>query len=767
MFASMYPDVVDVPLSKAYTNEGLAFFVSYIGQHPREAGRVRFKSIQFGEPEDSPTLVTYWRDYDRVYGEKVAEYYAEHVLRDTTLEETVGQEVGDSDDDEVDEDQEGDEDSSDEEPIPSKKVNMSGSGPEKIRTCPKKSDAATKKSGKSSTVSKGGSTLSEASEGAEEEGLTSREVSGRAKEVASSGSAKPEDKQQKPRPRQIKKSTKSNIPSNPIPPADLPNSNVASDCPIFPAEGSTQQANEIPNIPNQPSESTLPNFNIVSNNPVPPIQQSDIPVVDASLLQYDFLPANLPQNPAVMVLPNSNLNMAGSMQHVGGFVMGGVMNTGGVASHPNWGSMQQNYANYSGNYGSGANYNPNGAFGGANYPSHLQQPSLGNTNHPALVGSSNPSLYNQLPNMNAYTNTNSYVNPPPQPDIYPNGPTNYQTIDYNPYDSDVLRSMTESDPPTGPVSSTVTILSGTAPISSNVNINSATGPISSTVSLDSGQGPITSNVSIGRSASPVRLQSQGHGSISGDFSLAPPHPPPPSPPTRTLPPPPKSPEPDNEELENEPPNEGGIRRSGRAPAPSTRREKQNEIAVVHVKEMELGEEFDAMQEKWEKLEQLLDYGKLSKGTLANAGGRPSEWKSWISKTRNGQRDYDHPPRVTLSSTPEFGEAIVKYWHSIQPAFRQSKDEIWPLPVYSSPDAGPDPWESLKKGGPNGLVCIITMLAWWGRGTRMIPRYSEDPRPMWRRAVAEVDRCFDEMLAGSLKRLSDDKQSGPRKRARQE
>ncbi|KAJ2936868.1 hypothetical protein H1R20_g222, partial [Candolleomyces eurysporus] len=501
----------------------------------------------------------------------------------------------------------------------------------------------------------------------------------------------------------------------------------------------------------------------------------------------------------MMVLPDSNLNMAATAQHVGGFGMGGAMNTGGVVSHPNWGSMQQNsgfdargmggaqqnYANYSQDYRSGAHYNPNGAFGGANYPSHLQQPLLGNANHPALVGSSDPS-YDQYPNMNTYTNTNSYVNPPPQPDIYPNGPTNYQTIDYDPYDSDVLRSMTESDPPTAPVSSTVTILSGTAPISSNVNINSATGPISSTVSLDSSQGPITSNVSIGRSASPVQPQSQGHGSILGHFSSAPP----PSPPMRTLPPPPKSPEPDDGELENEPPNEGKIRRSGRAPAPSTRREKQNEIgtnvvrppisqpdpqrhrawfapAVVHVKEMELGEEFDAMQEKWEKLEQLLDYGKSSKGTLANAGGRPSEWKSWISKTRNGQRDYDHPPRVTLSSTPEFGEAIVKYWHSIQPAFRQSKDEIWPLPIYSSPDAGPDPWEPLKKGGPNGLVCIVTMLAWWGRATRMIPRYSEDPRPMWRRAVAEVDRCLGEMLAGSLKRSSDDKQSGPRKRARRE
>ncbi|KAJ2936867.1 hypothetical protein H1R20_g223, partial [Candolleomyces eurysporus] len=203
-------------------------------KHPREAGRVRFKSLQFGEPEDSPTLVTYWRDYDRVYGEKVAEYYAEHVLRDTTLEETMGQEVGDSDeDDEDDEDQEGGEDSSDDEepvilekePTASKKANMSGSGTKKVSARPKKSDAATKKSGKSSTVSgdyiksKGGQTSSEASGGAEEVDSTSSEVSGGAEEVANSGSAKPGDKQQKPRPRPIKKPTKSNIPSNPIPPA--------------------------------------------------------------------------------------------------------------------------------------------------------------------------------------------------------------------------------------------------------------------------------------------------------------------------------------------------------------------------------------------------------------------------------------------------------------------------------------------------------------------------------------------------------------------
>ena len=56
-----------------------------------------------------------------------------------------------------------------------------------------------------------------------------------------------------------------------------------------------------------------------------------------------------------------------------------------------------------------------------------------------------------------------------------------------------------------------------------------------------------------------------------------------------------------------------------------------------------------------------------------------------------------------------------------------------------------------------------MLAWWGRAARIIPRYSEDPRPNWRKAVADVDRCLDEMLAGLLKRPNDDNQAGPCKR----
>ncbi|RXW17716.1 hypothetical protein EST38_g8139 [Candolleomyces aberdarensis] len=582
-FAFMYPEVVKGPISKAYKEEGvnkrkcLPVWTKVVKQlwddatveqrtrvnealmedrraeeEPKSPEEIQ--QLQFGEPEDAPTLVTYWRDYDHIYGEKVAEYYAEHVQGDSALEEGMAEassESSDDDDDDDDDDGDGDGDGDD-------------------------------------------------SDG------------------------------------------------------DLPNSNILSDSPIPSVEGSNANSNTNQHI--------LPGAT-PSNPNITSLQQSGIPIIDASQLQYDFLPADPSQNLAMMVLPHSNANSAATG-------IGGAMHGGGIIPQSNWalthqgsgfdsaggmGGAQQDFANFARDFGSSA-YDD--GFSGANYASHLQHPSLGNMNHPALV---------------VFPNTNSYVNTPPR-DIYPNGHTDYWTIDYDPYNLEVLNSMNETNPLAAPVSSTVTILGGPAPVSSNVNINSGPGPISSTVSINSGKGPITSTVSIGRS-----------------------------------------------------------HRARFAPASG------------HMKEMELGEEFNAIREKWEELEKLLDYGKLSKGTLPNAVGHPSKWKSWISRTRNGQRDYTHAPSISLSDTPEFGLAIIKYWHSIQPAFRQNPNGIWPLPIYSSPDAGSDPWELLRKGGPNGLVSIVTMLAWWGCGTRKIPVivmiHVQFGRRQWPILIAVLTRCW--------------------------
>ncbi|KAF8170965.1 hypothetical protein BJ912DRAFT_816418, partial [Pholiota molesta] len=87
--------------------------------------------------------------------------------------------------------------------------------------------------------------------------------------------------------------------------------------------------------------------------------------------------------------------------------------------------------------------------------------------------------------------------------------------------------------------------------------------------------------------------------------------------------------------------------------------------------------------------------------------RPDEWTKWVAKSRSGNRRYDAIPLIADSA--EFGVAVVKWWHAMQPEFRQSADDM-PSPSYVA--SNDSLWDALKRSGPNGLVSVMTLVVWW-------------------------------------------------------
>jgi len=100
-----------------------------------------------------------------------------------------------------------------------------------------------------------------------------------------------------------------------------------------------------------------------------------------------------------------------------------------------------------------------------------------------------------------------------------------------------------------------------------------------------------------------------------------------------------------------------------------------------------------------------------KGSLPSKQ-RPAEWGKWIAKTSKGVWPY--LSTLVIGDPLEFGMAVVKWWHSIQPDFHHG-DALSPIAIYDVHELG-DVWAGLQKGGPNGLVSLLTLLVWWGQCT---------------------------------------------------
>ncbi|KAF8815164.1 hypothetical protein BYT27DRAFT_7230301 [Phlegmacium glaucopus] len=163
----------------------------------------------------------------------------------------------------------------------------------------------------------------------------------------------------------------------------------------------------------------------------------------------------------------------------------------------------------------------------------------------------------------------------------------------------------------------------------------------------------------------------------------------------------------------------------------------------HLLKSDLGKDWTACVQAWFELEQELGYGSQAgtKGALPFTTTRPQEWASWTSKSRGGVRNYQCTP--SISDAAEFGIAIQGWWNSIQPSFRKS-DTGTPTTIYSCPTGDQHAWVSLRKGGPNGLISLLTLLVWWGQSLAKQSQWQIDSAPDWKHMVLDVTKCLNAM-----------------------
>ena len=127
--------------------------------------------------------------------------------------------------------------------------------------------------------------------------------------------------------------------------------------------------------------------------------------------------------------------------------------------------------------------------------------------------------------------------------------------------------------------------------------------------------------------------------------------------------------------------------------------------------------------------------------------RPAEWGKWITKTLKGVQPYSSTP--VIEDSLEFGIAIVKWWHSIQPTFHCG-DALSPIAIYDVHELD-DVWAGLWKGGPNGLVSLLTLLVWWGQRVHMHTQWQESSLPLWKSTILDVTCCMEKMVKTPQKR----------------
>lgn len=115
------------------------------------------------------------------------------------------------------------------------------------------------------------------------------------------------------------------------------------------------------------------------------------------------------------------------------------------------------------------------------------------------------------------------------------------------------------------------------------------------------------------------------------------------------------------------------------------------------------------------------------------------------------RSYDLTP--VIESVKGFGMAIMHWWREIQPAFRQGKGNL-PLPIYTTPDSTADIWAPLRKGGPNGLISLLTLLVWWGQVANLPSRWEVNQQENWDNVVLDVRQVLECILRAGGKRIGD-------------
>lgn len=95
---------------------------------------------------------------------------------------------------------------------------------------------------------------------------------------------------------------------------------------------------------------------------------------------------------------------------------------------------------------------------------------------------------------------------------------------------------------------------------------------------------------------------------------------------------------------------------------------------------------------------------------------------------DGVRSFSDP--LSISDIDQFGNAMITWWNSIQPTWRQNAEGL-PLRKYD------ESFACLRKGGQNGIVTVIFGLFWW--------RKNLNGSSQWLTLVTDVSNMLDALL----------------------
>ncbi|KAG6824395.1 hypothetical protein H0H92_007022 [Tricholoma furcatifolium] len=165
-------------------------------------------------------------------------------------------------------------------------------------------------------------------------------------------------------------------------------------------------------------------------------------------------------------------------------------------------------------------------------------------------------------------------------------------------------------------------------------------------------------------------------------------------------------------------------------------------AEAHLMLTDYGAEWENCVKAWIAVENTITSAGSRSGLPAKL--RPDEWQKWIARSSQGSRSYEACP--VIDDPLEFGYAMMAWWKQLQPEFRASLDNVLPHPIYELPVEGTDPWATLRKGGPNGLVAVMTLLLWWRQAFRRCTHWQDDSQPFWTCLVQDVQLCLNKIVS---------------------
>ena len=119
-------------------------------------------------------------------------------------------------------------------------------------------------------------------------------------------------------------------------------------------------------------------------------------------------------------------------------------------------------------------------------------------------------------------------------------------------------------------------------------------------------------------------------------------------------------------------------------------------------------------------------------------------KSGTNKSWNGWWKYEAVP--TISDSADFGIALMKWWHGMQPDFCKSEHNM-PLSTYMALTL--IMWDPLRKAGPNGIVSVLTMVVWWGQSLAAHTQWQDDSNGEWKAFIIDIQRTLLEIAKTTI------------------